>query len=157
MGVSGSGKTTVATLLAEQLGVPLAEADDFHPSANITKMSAGVPLNNEDRAPWLDAIAGWLAAQAERGAVVTCSALKRRSRERLRKDVPELFFLHLDGSPDLIALRLAERAGHFMPPSLLRSQFADLEPLAPGERGAAVSLEGPPDEVARRALALLPH
>ncbi len=109
MGVSGSGKSTVGGLLAERLGVPYAEADDFHPPANIAKMSAGHPLDDSDRAPWLDAIAAWIAERGDRGGVVSCSALRRRYRDRLRASAPGLFFLHLDGSPELIASRLAAR------------------------------------------------
>jgi len=157
MGVSGSGKTTVGTALAERLGVPYAEADDFHPPENVAKMASGVPLDDEDRRPWLDAIAAWLAERGERGGVVTCSALRRRYRDRLRRAAPEVFFLHLDGSPELIAERLAARRGHFMPPELLRSQFETLEPLEPGEKGAAVAIDGPVEEVVERARAAVPR
>ncbi|HZG02463.1 MAG TPA: gluconokinase [Streptomyces sp.] len=157
MGVSGSGKTTVGTALAERLGVPYAEADDFHPPENVAKMASGVPLDDEDRRPWLDAIAAWLAERGGRGGVVTCSALRRRYRDRLRRAAPEVFFLHLDGSPELIAERLAARRGHFMPPELLRSQFETLEPLEPGEKGAAVAIDGPVEEVVERARAAVPR
>ncbi|MCZ2525803.1 gluconokinase [Streptomyces sp. HB2AG] len=155
MGVSGSGKTTVGGLLADRLGVPYAEADDFHPPANIAKMSAGVPLDDEDRRPWLDAIAAWARDRGSRGGVVSCSALARRYRDRLRENAPGLFFLHLDGDFDLIAGRVARREGHFMPPSLLRSQFDALEPLGADERGAVVGVEGDAGEVTDRALAAL--
>ncbi|MFD3454084.1 gluconokinase [Streptomyces sp. NPDC058691] len=157
MGVSGSGKSTVGGLLAERLGVPYAEADDFHPPANIAKMSAGHPLDDEDRAPWLDAIAAWIAERGERGGVVSCSALRRRYRDRLRKDAPGLFFLHLDGPEELIAARLAARMQHFMPAGLLHSQFEALEPLDPDEAGAVVTIEGGPQQITERALAVLPH
>ncbi len=156
MGVSGSGKTTVGTRLAERLTVPYAEADDFHPPGNVAKMAAGTPLTDEDRAPWLDAIADWLAGQGGAGGVVTCSALKRRYRDRLRSAAPGVFFLHLDGSPELVARRLGERRGHFMPPSLLRSQFDALEPLHDDEPGAAVDIGGTPEETVEGALAALP-
>jgi gluconokinase len=156
MGVSGSGKSTVGGLLAERLGVPYAEADDFHPPANIAKMSAGHPLDDADRAPWLDAIAEWIAARGDRGGVVSCSALRRRYRDRLRAAAPDLFFLHLDGSPELIASRLAARMQHFMPSGLLASQFAALEPLEADESGAVVPVTGGPQEIADRALAALP-
>jgi gluconokinase len=155
MGVSGSGKSTVGELLAERLRVPYAEADSFHPPANIRKMSAGTPLDDEDRRPWLDAIAGWLSEHARHGGVVSCSALRRRYRDRLRASGAPVFFLHLDGSEELIAQRLEERKGHFMPRSLLRSQFATLEPLQPDEHGAAVGVGGTAREVTERALTVL--
>ncbi|MDX3075077.1 gluconokinase [Streptomyces sp. NPDC088354] len=157
MGVSGSGKSTVGGLLAGRLGVPYAEADDFHPPANIAKMSAGHPLNDEDRAPWLDAIAAWITERGERGGVVSCSALRRRYRDRLRRDTPGLFFLHLDGPEELIAGRLAARMQHFMPAGLLHSQFEALEPLDPDEAGAVVTIDGGPQQITERALAALPH
>jgi gluconokinase len=155
MGVSGSGKSTVGTMLADRLGVPYAEADSFHPPANVRKMAAGTPLDDEDRRPWLDAIAGWLSEHADGGGVVSCSALRRRYRDRLRASGARMFFLHLDGSEELIARRLAERKGHFMPRSLLRSQFATLEPLEPDEQGAVVPVGGSARDVTERALAAL--
>ncbi|RLL70595.1 gluconokinase [Streptomyces sp. Z26] len=157
MGVSGTGKSTVGELVAEALGVPYAEADAFHPEANIAKMSAGTPLDDADRAPWLDAIGAWAADRTARGlgGVVSCSALKRRYRDRLRAADPALFFLHLDGSRELVAERLAGRRGHFMPRALLDSQFADLEPLEPDERGAALTIDAEPRTLAARAVALL--
>jgi gluconokinase len=118
-------------------------------------MAAGTPLDDEDRRPWLDAIARWLSERAGQGGVVSCSALRRRYRDRLRDSGAPLFFLHLDGSEELIAGRLKERKGHFMPRSLLRSQFATLEPLEPDEQGAAVPIGGTPAEVTERALAVL--
>lgn len=157
MGVSGSGKSTVGGLLADRLGVPYAEADDFHPAANIAKMSAGHPLDDADRAPWLDAIADWIEQRGEGGGVVTCSALRRRYRDRLRVASPGLFFVHLDGPPELIAARLQARMEHFMPPELLRSQFEALEPLDPQEAGAVIPIDGGPQEIADRALAALPR
>lgn len=157
MGVSGSGKSTVGGLLAERLGVPYAEADDFHPAANVAKMSAGHPLDDADRAPWLDAIADWIAGRGDRGGVVSCSALRRRYRDRLRAAAPDLFFLHLDGPPELIAARLAARTRHFMPSGLLASQFEALEPLDPDESGAVVTIEGDPRQIADRAWAVLPR
>ncbi|MGH3309057.1 MAG: gluconokinase [Streptomyces sp.] len=155
MGVSGAGKSTVGTLLARRLRVPYAEADVFHPPENVAKMSAGTPLDDEDRRPWLDAIAAWLSEHAEGGGVVSCSALRRRYRDRLRGSGRPLFFLHLDGSETLIARRLADRKGHFMPRTLLRSQFATLEPLAADERGAVVPVGGTPQEVTEEALTAL--
>jgi len=156
MGVSGSGKSTVGGLLAERLGVPYAEADDFHPPGNIAKMSAGHPLDDTDRAPWLDAIAAWIAERGDRGGVVSCSALRRRYRDRLRADTPDLFFVHLDGSPELIASRLAARMQHFMPSGLLASQFEALEPLQADEAGVVIPITGGPQQITERALAALP-
>ena len=157
MGVSGSGKSTVGELLAERLGVAYAEADDFHPAANIAKMSAGHPLDDTDRAPWLDAIAGGSPRRGDRGGVVSCSALRRRYRDRLRADAPGLFFLHLDGPQELISARLAARTRHFMPSGLLSSQFEALEPLESDELGAVVPIDGDLRQITDRALAALPH
>ncbi|GAA2964749.1 gluconokinase [Streptomyces enissocaesilis] len=153
MGVSGSGKTTVGQAIAQRLAVPYAEADDFHSPQNVAKMRAGVPLDDEDRRPWLDAIATWLDEHAGRGGVVTCSALKRRYRDRLAAVSPEVLFLHLDGSAELIAGRLAQREDHFMPASLLQSQIDALEPLEPDESGAAVPIDGTPERTTALALA----
>ncbi|NSC22820.1 gluconokinase [Streptomyces albus subsp. chlorinus] len=155
MGVAGTGKTTVGRLLAEALDVPYAEADAFHPPANVAKMSAGTPLDDADRAPWLDAIGAWAHGREGRGGVVSCSALKRAYRDRLRAAAPGLVFVHLTGDRALIARRMAERAGHFMPVALLDSQFATLEPLEPDERGVAVSVAAGPRAVADQALAAL--
>jgi gluconokinase len=154
MGVSGAGKTTVAGLLADRLGWAFAEADDFHPRKNIEKMRAGTPLTDADRRPWLRAIAAWLAAWADAGenAVVTCSALKRAYRDVLRDAGPRIRFVHLDGDRDTLARRLGGRSGHFMPPALLGSQLADLEPLGADEDGVVVDIAGPPEEVAADAL-----
>lgn len=154
MGVSGSGKTTVAVRIAELLGRPFAEADDMHPPANVAKMSAGIPLTDEDRAPWLRTVRDWLSAQAElgAGAVVTCSALRRSYRDVLREAAGGVRFVHLDGDPELIAARMTERKGHFMPPGLLRSQLDTLEPLRPDEDGFRVPIDGTPDEIAAEAL-----
>lgn len=157
MGVSGSGKSTVGKLLAERLGVPYAEADDFHPAANVAKMSAGRPLDDADRAPWLDAIADWTAGRGDRGGVVSCSALRRRYRDRLRAAAPGVFFVHLDGPAELIAARLASREQHFMPPGLLESQLDALEPLAPDEAGAVVPIDRGTQVITERALAALPR
>ncbi|MFD9127626.1 gluconokinase [Kitasatospora sp. NPDC059571] len=159
MGVSGVGKTTVARLLAERLGLPYAEADDFHPAANIAKMTAGTPLDDEDRAPWLRALGGWLGEQARAGSggVVTCSALRRRYRDTLRAACPDAFFLHLSGGHDLVRDRLAHRVGHFMPTSLLDSQYALLEVLQPDERGAVLDVGPTPATLVESAAALLGH
>lgn len=153
MGVSGSGKSTVGAGLAERLRVPFAEADDLHPPANVAKMAEGVPLDDADRRPWLDRIAQWLTEHGDAGGVVACSALARRYRDHLRASAPRVFFLHLDGSPEVISERLRQRKGHFMPVLLLRSQLDALEGLRPDERGAVVPVDGSPDEVTARALA----
>ena len=141
MGVSGSGKSTVGAALAQRLRVPFADADDFHPPANIAKMTAGESLDDDDRYPWLEAIGEWLVAHEESGGVMSCSALKRKYRDQLRGHAPEVEFLHLHGTREVIARRQASRPGHFMPASLLDSQFATLEALAPDERGQVVDVD----------------
>ncbi|SCK57779.1 gluconate kinase, SKI family [Streptomyces sp. AmelKG-E11A] len=151
MGVAGTGKTTVGPLLAELLGVPYAEGDDFHPAANIAKMTAGTPLTDEDRWPWLDAIGAWAHTRDGLGGVVSSSALKRGYRDRLRSAAPGLVFVHLTGDRALIEDRMSHRQGHFMPTALLDSQFATLQPLQPDEAGVAVDVTGTPADIARRA------
>jgi gluconokinase len=138
MGVSGSGKSTVGAALAARLDIPFADADAFHPAANIAKMSAGTPLDDDDRYPWLAAVGQWLADH-ERG-VMSCSALKRRYRDQLRSHRATIEFLHLTGSPELIDRRQDKRTGHFMPSSLMESQFSALEPLDSDERGLAIDI-----------------
>ncbi len=130
MGVSGCGKSSFGRALAVRLGWPFQEGDDLHPPANVAKMSAGCPLDDDDRAPWLDAVRRWAADRLSAGVsgVITCSALKRDYRDRLRAAGAGLRFVYLEGGPELIASRLAARPGHFMPASLLASQFAALEP-----------------------------
>ncbi|MGW2816227.1 gluconokinase [Streptomyces sp. NPDC001415] len=155
MGVAGTGKTTIGPLVAERLGVPYAEGDDFHPVANVAKMSAGIPLDDDDRLPWLDAIGAWAHGRAGLGGVVSSSALKRSYRDRLRAAAPGLVFLHLTGDRALIEHRMAERRGHFMPAALLDSQFAALEPLGRDEAGVAVDVSGTPEDIAERAAAAL--
>jgi gluconokinase len=154
MGVSGSGKTTVGSSLARELGVEYAEADTFHPKANVDKMSSSIPLTDEDRWPWLHAIGHWIRAHQGTGGVVSSSALKRRYRDVLRGG-GEVWFLHLRGPRDVIAERMKNRSGHFMPLSLLDSQFADLEPLEADERGMVVDIMATPDEIVHRTLATL--
>ncbi|KAB1150543.1 gluconokinase [Streptomyces luteolifulvus] len=151
MGVTGTGKSTIGPLLAARLGVPYAEGDDFHPRANIAKMSAGTPLDDADRWPWLDAIGAWARKRTGLGGVVSCSALKRSYRDRLAATAPGITFLHLTGERSLIEDRMAHRRGHFMPRSLLDSQFATLQPLGADEPGVAVVVSGSPEEITERA------
>ncbi|WP_063795876.1 gluconokinase [Peterkaempfera griseoplana] len=156
-GVEGAGKSTVGRLLAERLGVPFADGDDFHLPAAIAKMSAGQPLDDADRMPWLESIGRWLHERdvAGTGAVVACSALRRRYRGVLRAACPGAFFLHLTADRKLLAQRLGLRTGHFMPTSLLDSQLATLEPLEPEERGAELDAAPSPDRIADLAVGLL--
>ena len=153
MGVSGSGKSTVGAALAQRLRVPFADADDFHPPANVAKMSAGIPLDDDDRWPWLDALGGWLAEHDDAGGVLSCSALKVAYRDRLRARAPRTHFLHLDGPREVIARRQAGRPGHFMPAALLDSQFATLEPLRPSEPGLVVDVDQSVDAIVEEYLA----
>jgi gluconokinase len=138
MGVSGSGKSTVGAALAHRLGVPFADADTLHPPANVAKMAAGEALDDDDRYPWLDAVGQWLAVHHD--GVMGCSALKRRYRDQLRSHCSDIEFLHLTGSPELIGRRQGGRPGHFMPASLLMSQFEALEPLEPDEHGMSLEV-----------------
>ncbi|KLI08101.1 gluconate kinase [Mycolicibacterium conceptionense] len=140
MGVSGSGKSTVGAALAQRLRVPFADGDDFHPAANIAKMSAGHALDDDDRYPWLEAIGEWLADHRD-GGVMSCSALKRKYRDQLRRHCRNVIFLHLSGSAEVIRRRQASRPGHFMPAALLDSQFATLEPLGTDESGVAIEVD----------------
>ena len=140
MGVSGSGKSTVGAALAQRMRVPFADADDFHPAANIAKMSAGHALDDEDRYPWLESIGEWLAEHHD-GGVMSCSALKHTYRDQLRRHCPDVAFLYLSGSHEVIRRRQASRPGHFMPAALLDSQFATLEPLGPDEAGIAIDVD----------------
>jgi carbohydrate kinase (thermoresistant glucokinase family) len=150
MGVSSSGKTTVAKLLAETLGWQFEEGDTLHPPENVEKMSAGIPLTDDDRLPWLRKIAetidGW-RAHGQSG-VVTCSALKRSYREIIVGDRPNVRLVYLRGSPDLIRRRMAARRGHFMPAALLDSQFSTLEEPSPDENPIVVDIGRPPEEIA---------
>ncbi|KES06866.1 gluconate kinase [Streptomyces toyocaensis] len=155
MGVAGTGKTTIGPLLAARLDVPYAEGDDFHPPANIGKMTAGTPLTDDDRRPWLDAIGAWAQGRAGHGGVVSCSALKRAYRDRLRAAAPGVVFVHLTGDRALVEDRMSHRQGHFMPTALLDSQFATLQPLEPDESGVAVDVAGSPEEITERAVTAL--
>ncbi len=157
MGVSGAGKTTTALELVRLLHWDYAEGDDFHPPANVAKMHAGHPLDDDDRWPWLRALAAWIGAHEQEGrpAIVTCSALKRSYRDVLRDGHPSVFFVHVSGSAALLHDRLAHRTGHYMPPSLLDSQLETLEPLEPDEPGIRVSADGTPAVVAEHVLQAL--
>jgi gluconokinase len=157
MGVSGVGKTTVAKGLSTLLGWTFAEGDAFHSPANVEKMASGHPLTDDDRWPWLRAIGAWMSEQIEAGqpSVVTCSALRRVYRDLLRDGRPEVCFLHLVADEGLVADRMSSRTDHYMPTSLLRSQYDTLEPLEPDEPGAAVSVDGTASQVLRRAVAAL--
>ena len=157
MGVSGVGKTTIGVRLAERLGVPFVEGDSFHPPANIAKMSSGVPLDDADRLPWLEALAAELerARRTGGGIVLVCSALRRSYRDILRDGHDDVVFLFLAGDKTLIGERLAARRGHFMPPGLLDSQFAALEPPGPDERAVRVPVGGAAEETVAAALAAL--
>ena len=154
MGVSGVGKTTVATGLAAELGWPYAEGDDFHPEANVAKMAAGTPLTDDDRWPWLRSIGAWMSEEiaAGRSAVVTCSALRRSYRDVLREGRPEVLFCHLTADPDLVSERVSRRTDHYMPASLLPSQLAALEPLEADEPGVEVPAERDVTLVVARAV-----
>ena len=160
-GVSGSGKSTVGALLAEQLGWRFEDGDDLHPASNIAKMEIGVPLTDEDRRPWLDAVGAWAdrCAAAGQSGVIACSALKRSYRDRLRDGHPELRIVFLRVDRDVLVARLAGRHGHFFRPELLDSQLAATEVPLPAERATVVDADAPPADVVReiiRRLALAP-
>ena len=157
MGVSGSGKSTVAALVAERLGWIFVDGDSFHTPEHIAQMHAGRALDDEDRAPWLESIAVWIDQRLAAGepGVVVCSALRRAYRDRLTRGHPGVCVVYLEGSRALIAGRLAARHGHFMPLRLLDSQFAILEPPGPEERTVAVGIEDPPAQVAEAVIARL--
>ena len=150
MGVSGSGKTTVGEMLAEKLALPYYDGDDLHPQANIDKMAQGVPLTDEDRWPWLTLVGEWLAERPE-GGVIGCSALKRSYRDAIRAASPGVSFVHVHGAKDLLRERMEHRPGHFMPASLLDSQFATLEELDEDEVGQVFDVADTPDRIVEAA------
>lgn len=156
MGVSGCGKTTTAQRLARRLNWPFRDGDSFHPPANVAKMQAGMPLTDDDRWPWLDAIGAWIDQQrAMPGkAIVTCSALKRIYRQRLLFNRPDVQLIYLKGSQQMIGDRIARRRNHFMPPALLESQFATLEEPRGVERPIVINIAMPPNRVVERILTL---
>jgi gluconokinase len=157
MGVSGSGKTTVAADLARRLRWRFAEGDAFHPRANVEKMRSGIALTDEDRWPWLDAIAAWIRERRAAGerCVIACSALKRAYRERIAGGRDDVRFVYLEGSYDLIAGRMAGRQGHYMPLALLRSQFEALEEPGADESPIVLSIDRPPAEITADIIATL--
>jgi gluconokinase len=149
MGVSGCGKSTVGTRLAQQTGATFLDADDFHPPANVQRMRAGIALTDAERAPWLDALAARLASAgaADESVVLACSALRRSYRDALRRGAPSLTLVHLTGSEALLAERLAARPGHYMPPALLPSQLATLESPADDEHAVTLDVAATTDEL----------
>jgi gluconokinase len=155
MGVTGSGKTTVATEVARRLGWDFTEGDDHHPAANVEKMRQGIPLDDRDRRPWLLELAAWVGRHEQEGrsCVLTCSALKRSYRDLLRDGHPSVWFAHVSGPRELITDRVSQRRGHYMPASLVPSQFAALEPLQDDEPGRVIPATGSPEQVVDELLA----
>lgn len=156
MGVSGSGKSTIAAEIEQRTGVPCAEADVFHPEANKKKMASGQPLDDEDRWPWLRELRDWMTGQARQGhsTIVTCSALKKTYRDVLREAEGDEFFVLLDTPEEMLAARMENRKGHFMPASLLRSQLDTLEPLTGEENGIVIDGTSTPETLTTEVLAL---
>ena len=155
MGVSACGKSEVGTRLAQALGAPFIEGDRFHPPENVAKMTAGIPLDDDDRRGWLEALRAEIerAWESDPVVVLSCSALKRAYRDVLRGDGGDVRFVHLHGDRDLIAQRMAARSGHFMPVSLLDSQLRTLEPLQPDERGVTLDVREPPQRLVEQVMA----
>ncbi len=156
MGVSGSGKTTAAQALQKHLGCAYAEGDDFHTQANRDKMGSGIPLNDDDRLPWLQNLRNWMSGQSRLGAkhsIITCSALKKAYRDILRDAEGEVRFIHLRPSVEVNKQRLEARIGHYMKANMLDSQLAILEPLADHETGIVISSDGTPQQVEAEILA----
>jgi gluconokinase len=153
-GTAGAGKSTVMDALGRRLAWPTLEGDSMHTPGNIGKMAAGIPLTDADRRPWLEAISAWIGdrEQARESSVVTCSALRRPYRDLLRRGHPWVWFVHLDVPRDVLESRMAARAGHFMPPSMLDSQLAALEPLENDEPGTTIEALAPPHELADRII-----
>lgn len=154
MGVASSGKTSLGERLAERLGWPFRDADSFHPPANVAKMSSGIPLTDEDRKPWLSAIAAWIDELRNSGGngIVTCSALKKAYRDVIVGDRPDVALVYLKGSRELIGQRMAARQHHFMPPSLLDSQFATLEEPGADEKPLVVQVEASKEAIVEQVV-----
>ena len=150
MGVAGSGKSSLMAALVERLGWPALEGDTLHSPANVSKMAAGIALTDDDRQPWLEAIAAWIGAReaARESSIVTCSALRRDYRDLLRHGHPWVWFVHLVAPADVLDARLESRVGHYMPASMLASQLATLEPLGPDEPGTVIEAAAPPLQLA---------
>lgn len=155
MGVSGSGKTTLAERVSDLLELPFAEADLFHPEANVAKMAAGTPLTDADRRPWLQGLAAWIGGHEALGesTVMACSALRRSYRDLLREGAPGVHFLHMHGPAEVIRERVGARPDHFMPPALLSSQLATLERLAPDEEGREFDIRAGLDTLTEEVVA----
>lgn len=147
MGVSGAGKSTIGTLVADAMNFPFVDADSLHPLENIRKMASGTPLNDDDRWPWLALVGHELATTRSAGIVVACSALKRRYRDAIRAKAPDTIFLHLDGTLEVLSSRLEGRSGHFMPPNLLASQLEALEPMEADEAAVVVNIAATMTEI----------
>lgn len=150
MGVSGAGKSTIGELLGERLGLAYMDGDDLHPQSNIDKMAEGIALTDEDRWPWLTDIGDWLQAH-KRGGIIGCSALKRSYRDAIRIAAPEAVFIHVHGDYELLRSRMDDRPGHFMPSSLLDSQFEILEELGADEPGAMFDIADSPSVLVDKA------
>jgi gluconokinase len=156
MGVAGCGKSTIGRLLADLINGSFLDGDALHPDQNVEKMASGIPLTDADREPWLRLVGEHLAS-SDAPLVIACSALRRSYRDLIRESAPNTFFIHLDDDRALIADRLSKRAGHFMPPALLESQIATLDPLLPDEHGARCTNTGAPAAVAAQAAKMLSH
>ena len=159
MGVSGSGKSTLGAMLADAVGVPFLEGDSFHPPENVARMAAGIALTDADRAGWLRTLAEQLHRHADRGVVLSCSALKRLYRDTLRSGAPDTALIFLSGPTEVLAQRMAGRSGHYMPPSLLASQLATLEPPQADEHAITLDIRRSPQALLHDALTWLglPH
>ena len=155
MGVSGSGKSTLGAMLADALSVPFLEGDSFHPPENVARMAAGVALTDADREGWLRTLAEQLKQHEALGVVLSCSALKRRYRDTLRSGAPNMALIYLSGPPEVLGRRMAGRSGHYMPPSLLASQLATLEPPQGDEDAVTLDIQRDPPVLLGDALAWL--
>lgn len=151
MGVCGAGKSVIGAQLADTLGLPFLDGDDLHPAANVAKMSQGLSLTDEDRRPWLAAVGSWLADHCGSGAVMACSALKRSYRDQLRAACPGIVFIHLAGDQHIVTHRVTARPDHFMPPSLVTSQYQALEPLQDDETGITLDFDQSVDDLVHAA------